>query len=105
MDETLGNVSYEDEPSPFLGVLPGVSQPTTRYSEDTTRKIDEAVRTITKNAFTRAGAILKQNHEVLKNAAKLLLEHETLEQEALKPFALQMKEHSVLPVALPAAEY
>ena len=103
MDETLGNVSYEDEPSPFLGVLPGVSPPTTRYSEDTTRKIDEAVRAIIKNAFNRASAIQKQNHDVLDKAAKLLLEHETLDQEALKPFALQMKEHDVLPVALPAA--
>src|SRR6516164_4501751 len=53
MDETLGNVSYEDEPSPFLGVMPGISQPATRYSEDTTRKIDEAVRAIIKNAFGR----------------------------------------------------
>jgi len=103
MDETLGNVSYEDEPSPFLGTLPGISQPTTRYSEDTTRKIDEAVRAIIKNAFNRASAILKQNHDVLDKAAKLLLEHETLDQEALKPFSLQMKEHDVLPVALPAA--
>jgi len=103
MDETLGNVSYEDEPSPFLGVVPGISPPATRYSEDTTRKIDEAVRTIIKNAFTHASAILKQNHDVLDKAAKLLLEHETLDQEALKPFSLQMKEHDVLPVALPAA--
>jgi cell division protease FtsH len=36
-------------------------------------------------------------------ADTVLLEHETLDQEALKPFALQMKEHDVLPVALPAA--
>ena len=103
MDETLGNVSYEDESSPFLGAVPVISQPTTRYSEDTTRKIDEAVRAIIKNAFGRASAILKQNHEVLENAAKLLLEHETLDQEALQPFARQMQVPAPVPVALPAA--
>jgi len=103
MDETLGNVSYEDEPSPFLGALPGIPQPTTRYSEDTTRKIDEAVRAIIKNAFGRASAILKQNHDVLEKAAKLLLEHETLDQDALQPFARQMQLPTPVPVALPAA--
>ncbi len=46
MDETLGNVSYEEEPSPFLGSLPGFPQATPHYSEDTTHKIDEAVRGI-----------------------------------------------------------
>jgi cell division protease FtsH len=40
MDETLGNVSYEDEPSPFLGVIPSPPESGRRYSEDTTRKID-----------------------------------------------------------------
>jgi len=103
MDETLGNVSYEDEPSPFLGVLPGITQPTTRYSEDTAHKIDEAVRAIIKNALGRASAILKQNHDVLEKAAKLLLEHETLDQEALRPFARQMQVSAPVPVALPAA--
>jgi ATP-dependent Zn protease len=61
------------------------------------------VRAIIKNAFGRASAILKQNHEVLKNAAKLLLEHETLDQDALKPFAMQIQGPGPIPIALPAA--
>ena len=92
MDETLGNVSYEDEPSPYLGVLPGIPQPASRYSEDTTHKIDEAVRAIIQKAFTRATAILKQHREVLERAAKLLLERETLDQADLQPFALRIGE-------------
>jgi cell division protease FtsH len=103
MDETLGNVSYEDEPSPFMGALPGLPQPATRYSEDTTRKIDEAVRAIIKNAFERANAILKQHRDTLERAANLLLEHETLDQDALRPFATQMQGPSTSPIALPAA--
>ena len=60
MDETLGNVSYEDEPSPFLGVLPSAPQAALRYSEDTTRKIDEAIRAIIQKAFEHASAILNR---------------------------------------------
>jgi ATP-dependent Zn protease len=61
------------------------------------------VRAIIKNAFGRASAILKQKKEVLEEAAKLLLEHETLDQDALKPFAMQMQGAGPTPVALPAA--
>jgi len=103
MDETLGNVSYEDEPSPFLGVIPGAPEPGRRYSEDTTRKIDEAVRAIIQKAFGRASAILKQHRGTLEQAAKLLLEHETLDQSALEPFARQMRESATVRIAVPAA--
>jgi cell division protease FtsH len=87
MDETLGNVSYEEEPSPFLGMLPGAPQATPRYSDDTTHKIDEAVRTIIQSAFGRAITVLKERRDALEAAAKLLLERETLDQGALAPFA------------------
>ena len=103
MDETLGNVSYEDEPSPFLGVIPGAPEPGRRYSEDTIRKIDEAVRAIIQKAFGRASAILKQHRGTLEQAAKLLLEHETLDQSALEPFARQMRESATVRIAVPAA--
>jgi cell division protease FtsH len=92
MDETLGNVSYEDEPRQFLGTLPSMLQTTVRHSEDTTQKIDEAVRTIVHRAFERATVILKQRRDTLEQAAKLLLEHETLDQEQLQPFASRMRE-------------
>ena len=87
MDETLGNVAYEGEPSPFLGGLAGIPQNTPRYSEDTTHKIDEAIRTIIHKAFDRASAILKERRDTLELAAKSLLEHETLDEGALAPFA------------------
>ena len=90
MDETLGNVSYDDEPSRFLGVLPGAPQPAPRYSEDTTHKIDEAVRAIIQKAFARASAILKQHREILEQTAKLLLERETLDKNELEPVALRI---------------
>jgi cell division protease FtsH len=94
MDETLGNVSYDEEPSPFLGALPGVSQSVQRYSEDTTHKIDQAVRTIIQKAFDRSSTILKQHREILQQAAKLLLEHETLDKNELDPLAKRMVEQA-----------
>ena len=94
MDETLGNVSYEDEPSPFLGSIPGLSQASLHYSEDTTHKIDEAVRGILQQAFGRATGILKGRRDILEEAAMRLLERETLDEGALAPFARRMREGS-----------
>lgn len=96
MDETLGNVSYEGEPSPFLGLFPGAPEAAPRYSEDTSRKIDEAVRGIIQKAFSRADAILKERRDTLDAAAKLLLERETLDQAALAPFVRLMSEGSAV---------
>jgi cell division protease FtsH len=94
MDETLGNVSYESEPSPFLGAMPGLPEAGPRYSEDTTHKIDEAIRAIIQNAFERASAILKQHREILEQAAKLLLERETLDKNELEPFTKHLVGHT-----------
>jgi cell division protease FtsH len=94
MDETLGNVAYEEEPSPFLGSMPGTPQGVPRYSEDTTHKIDEAIRAIVQKAFTRASTILRDRHDALEEAAKLLLERETLDEAALAPFAHLMRDRT-----------
>ena len=96
MDETLGNVSYEGEPSPFLGLFPGIPEAAPRYSEDTSRKIDEAVRGIIQKAFGRANTILKERRDTLEAAAKLLLERETLDGVALVPFVRLMGESSAI---------
>ncbi|HEY4736750.1 MAG TPA: ATP-dependent zinc metalloprotease FtsH, partial [Xanthobacteraceae bacterium] len=90
MDETLGNVAYEEEPSPFLGPLAGLPQAAPRYSEDTTHKIDEAIRTIIQKAFGRATNILKSRRDTLEAAAKILLERESLDEAALAPFVREM---------------
>ena len=92
MDETLGHVAYEEESSPFLSPLAGIPPSAPRYSEDTTHKIDEAIRTIIHQAFDRASAILKERRATLEAAAKSLLEHETLDEGALAPFARAMRE-------------
>jgi cell division protease FtsH len=75
MDEGLGPVSYETEPSPFLGQGFG---PRRLYAEETAREIDVAVRGIVEAQFRRAREILSRNRTLLEESARTLLARETL---------------------------
>jgi len=75
MAESLGPVTYERDPSTFLG------QPFARerlYAEQTAREIDVAVRDLVEAQFRRARAVLAANRAVLDEAARTLLAKETL---------------------------
>jgi cell division protease FtsH len=85
MEPTLGPVSYESAPSPFLGGAQGLAGPhEKRYSDETAHSIDEAVQKIVTESFERTVAILTARDAVLERGAKLLLERETLDENALK---------------------
>jgi cell division protease FtsH len=86
MVPALGPVSYETEPSGFLGPQPGQRR---NYSEQTAREIDVAVRDIVSDAFARAEAVLKVRRQTLERAARLLLERETLVDSDLKELFAQ----------------
>ena len=49
------------------------------YSEDTAIKIDQEVRKIVADQYTRAEKIIKDNREALVRLAEALLEYETLD--------------------------
>jgi cell division protease FtsH len=92
MEEKLGNLSYQDEPAVFLPMPAG--PPARRYSEETAREIDRAVRAIAETAFARAMGVLTANRAVLEDGARQLLQKETLSEveiggiaAALKPIA------------------
>ena len=57
MVEKMGQVTFEDQPQPFLGTAPPFGQER-RYSEETAREIDIAVRDIVAQAFDKAVGIL-----------------------------------------------
>ena len=78
MDETLGYVVYDAPKSAFLGQGEAPTYLERRFSEDTARDIDEAVRKIVDEAFHRTIAILEQNRAVLERCAEVLLQKETL---------------------------
>jgi cell division protease FtsH len=82
MHETLGPVAYEDEPRNFLPVAPAPAGGR-RYSDETAREIDCAVREAVQRAFEHATRILTSGRKVLERGAQLLLEKETLGQPEL----------------------
>src|SRR5204863_2919924 len=71
MDERRGHLSYEEERAPLLPD-PGAVQER-KYSEETAREIDRAVREIVKWAFERALALSKRHRKVLEDSARELL--------------------------------
>jgi cell division protease FtsH len=79
----LGHVSYESEPSAFLG---GPASPfrTRYYSDDTAREIDTAVRATVQSAFDKALAILREERDALEEGARQLLDRETLGEAELQ---------------------
>jgi cell division protease FtsH len=92
MEPTVGPVSYESPRSPFLPGPPGVEDMRgKRYSDETAREIDAAVQGIVTGAFDRTVGILKAHEATLDRGAKLLLEHETLDEPALSPFRDEMR--------------
>ena len=89
MEEKLGNLSYQEEPTPFLPTLQG--PPPRQYSDETAREIDRAVRAISATAFARAVAILTANRDVLEDAAQQLLKQETLVETEIAEIAAKIK--------------
>ncbi len=76
MDPRLGQVTYEPQRQTILQ-SPIDWQPR-QYGEETAAAIDDAVRELVDNAYASARAILVANEKVLRQAAGILLEKETL---------------------------
>ncbi|MDD5303929.1 MAG: cell division protein FtsH, partial [Elusimicrobia bacterium] len=78
----LGHVTYDREPSAFLGAAgPEFRQ----YSEATAARIDAAVQSVVDAAFKTAVAVLEDNKKLLLQAARTLLAKETLTEAELAP--------------------
>jgi cell division protease FtsH len=91
MDERLGSVAYDTERSPFLQPAPGQAYLERRFSEDTAREIDLAVRRIIDDGFAATLGILERNRDVLERCARELLQVETLEEGRLKELAQDLR--------------
>jgi cell division protease FtsH len=83
MNEKLGLVAWEDERREFLAGAPMPAGPR-RYSEQTAREIDDAVRDTVHQAFETAFAILTRTRALLERGARELLEKETLQEDELR---------------------
>ena len=92
MDERLGHLSFEEERAPLLPTPVAVQE--RKYSDETAREIDRAVREIVKSAFDRAFAILKRHRRVLEDSARELLQRETLSEPAVAAIARRLAERA-----------
>ena len=92
MDERLGHLSFEEERAPLLPTPVAVQE--RKYSDETAREIDRAVREIVKSAFDRAFAILKRHRRVLEDSARELLQRETLSEPAVATIARRLAERA-----------
>src|SRR5437763_8306493 len=81
MGAALGPVTYQTEPSSFLGQAIGSQL---LYGEETAREIDVAVRVIIEAQFQRDRALLATNRTLLDEAARVLLAKHTLAGEELE---------------------
>ena len=89
MSDELGPLSYgKKEEQIFLGRE--ISQHRD-YSEDTARKIDEAVKKIIIEANDRVTQLLSENRDILEALAKELLERETIMLDDMKRIIAELR--------------
>ncbi len=89
MDEALGCVSYDSPHAALLGDLPPQWHQREPVSEATQLAMDQAVRAIVMTALVRASSLLQERREVLLRCVQALLQHETLDAQALQALTRQ----------------
>ncbi len=91
MDDALGSVVYEPSRPTFLeqqGELPALAG--NRFSEETARRIDQAVRDLIARQAERALSVLERNRPLLERCASELLQQETLDEEQLQALTVDL---------------
>ena len=76
MHPEFGTVAYAEREESYLG-----GYETRRYSEETARRIDEAVKELISEQYRRVKRLLREHRDVLDHVAEALLDHETLTAE------------------------
>lgn len=87
MSEKLGPLTFDSNDEVFIGNSFGHTR---EYSEEVAAEIDEEVRRIVADAYSKTKKILQENQERLDYIAKALLEYETLNESQFKE-AFEMK--------------
>jgi cell division protease FtsH len=98
MDEKLGNLVYEAPRSAFIGAPETVAEPR-RHSEESARRIDDAVRGLVASAFSGSLDLLARQRDRLERGAALLLERETLDQRDLVALLSEVPESGAVALA------
>ena len=91
MDEDLGYVAFEMPRQTLLDLPDAIAPHHSSISQETQRRVDEAIRGLVMAGFAQATALLTANLDVLAKGAHALLEKETLDEAAIRALAAQLK--------------
>jgi cell division protease FtsH len=91
MDEDLGYVAFETPRQTLLDLPEAIAPHHTSMSQETQRRVDEAIRGLVMGGFEHATALLSDNRPVLEQGARALLDKETLDEAAIRALAAQLK--------------
>ena len=94
MDEGLGYVAFEPRRQSMLEIPVELQPRASVASEDTQRRIDNAIRRIVMTGFSQATGILQANLDVLERGARALLEKETLDETAIRALGQALRRPS-----------
>lgn len=81
MTDELGFIAYEESHSAFLEMKDSYGGH--GFSDETAKEIDECVKRMVMNAYNRAYDFLRAHRSLLEDAARELMEHETLNEDEL----------------------
>jgi len=93
MSERIGHVALETERRGFLADSTSGGPNERRYSDETARAIDEEVRHIVDETFSRTVKLLEERRDLLEKTARTLLERETLDEKHLHELTAQYNEN------------
>ena len=91
MSNKLGQVSFDQDQQPMF-LQNGQPSGPGDYSEETARDIDNEVRQIIDTQYARVTELLQAQEDILRDAAQVLLEKETITGEELKAIAATSQE-------------
>lgn len=94
MNKSLGPVTYEGETQAFLNGYKPSDMEGRKFSEETAREIDCAIRELVNAALQKALSLLAERKTNLEEAAKLLLSKESLSQQELMAVAMPTTQNS-----------
>ncbi|MFH1713347.1 MAG: ATP-dependent zinc metalloprotease FtsH [Candidatus Jacksonbacteria bacterium] len=80
MSDKIGPIAFEPEDNNGYGAYPW-DETSSRYSDETLKKIDDEVADILKTAYNKAEEIIKKHQNKLELIAEKLLKQETIEKE------------------------
>jgi cell division protease FtsH len=91
MDEGLGYVAFEIPRQTLLDLPEAIAPHHSSISQETQRRVDEAIRGLVMVGFAQATTLLTANRDVLQQGAHALLDKETLDEAAIRALAAQLK--------------